>query len=58
MLIGFITGWILGSVSLYSYLLLTAKETPYPECMDCHKGSCEGCPVLTPEQEWQPRKAA
>lgn len=51
MLLAFIVGWVLGSFSLYSYIVLTAKEPPYPECMDCHEPSCDDCEVLVGEQK-------
>jgi hypothetical protein len=38
-----VIGWFLGSVLIYSYLLVTAKETPFPECMDCHASECVNC---------------
>lgn len=46
MILAFVAGWILGSVTLYSYLVITADDTPYPECMDCRKAECGNCPVL------------
>ena len=58
MLLAFVAGWILGSFSLYSYLVLTAKESPNPECMDCRAESCEGCSVPAAKQEQRRRLAA
>lgn len=46
MILAFIAGWLLGSISLYSYIIMTAKEPPYPECMDCRKVECGHCPFL------------
>ena len=58
LLLAFIAGWVVGSVSLYSYLMLTAKESPHPECMDCHAESCEGCSILAAAQQERYRVAA
>ncbi len=58
MLLAFIAGWILGSLSLYSYIILTAKESPHPECLDCREESCDGCLVIFEDQEQQHRLAA
>ncbi|MEN6373053.1 MAG: hypothetical protein ABFD64_13695 [Armatimonadota bacterium] len=51
MLIAFAAGWILGSFSLYCYLILTAKEPPRAECVDCREESCDGCTKLESDQE-------
>jgi hypothetical protein len=51
MILAFVIGWILGSISLYSYLVMTAQEPPYPECMDCENVQCGGCPFLATDEE-------
>lgn len=51
MLLPFITGWIIGSVSLYSYCVLTAQESPRPECMDCNATKCDGCGLLHAQED-------
>jgi hypothetical protein len=50
--ISLIAAWVLGSAGLYLYLVKTAREPRHPECMDCHKTDCAGCPVAidSPEQ--------
>ena len=44
MWIGLAIGWILGSVSLYLYIYLTAKEASLDECLECHLPECTDCP--------------
>ena len=44
MWMGFLFGWILGSVSLYAYIYLTAKEAQNDECVECHLPECTECP--------------
>jgi len=51
MVIAFLAGWILGSVSLYSYMVLTAREPPHEECMDCRESECGNCPLVVPHEE-------
>ena len=51
MLLTFIAGWVMGSFSLYAFLVLTAREAPYPECLDCGAEGCEDCSVLAATQE-------
>jgi len=48
--------WIVGSVSLYYYLVATAKEPTHGECVECRRSECTDCPYLTSEQ--QVRRAA
>ena len=48
--------WILGSVSLYCYLVATAKEPVHGECVECRRSECTDCPYLASEQ--QARRAA
>ena len=43
--------WLLGSVSLYCYLVATAKEPVHGECVECHKTECTDCPHLASEQQ-------
>ena len=52
MLIGFVAGWLLGSLAMYTYMVLTAREPPYPECMDCDEQSCGDC-VPPSEEEYR-----
>lgn len=54
----FFAGWVIGSLSVYSYLVLTAKQPPYPECMACDSASCEGCEVLSSDNTEEFRMAA
>lgn len=58
MIIAFVVGWVLGSLSLYSYLLLTARGSPFPECMDCRAASCTGCRLLVAGEDDGYRLAA
>ena len=53
MVFAFIAGWVLGSVSLYVYLVMTAKEPPFPECMDCNETSCDKCIAGESEQHYR-----
>ncbi len=45
MLISFAAGWLFGSLTLYTYFVLTAKEPPYKECMDCRANECDECNI-------------
>ena len=59
MWIALITGWILGSATLYACLIATAKEPRRPECMDCRLSDCTDCPYLLEQREDVPiRRAA
>lgn len=51
-------GWLLGSLTLYAYLVLTAKQMPYQECMNCDEGSCEDCRELESFDQRETRLAA
>lgn len=51
MLLAFAAGWILGSVTLYCYMILSAKEPPIAECVDCREESCDGCTTLAGEED-------
>lgn len=44
MWIPFIAGWLLGSSTLYAYMVVTAKEPQMDECMDCNLMECGECP--------------
>lgn len=46
MWIALVTGWILGSISMYAYIYITAKEAPDGTCVDCRQPDCTGCPYL------------
>lgn len=43
MWIGFVVGWVIASVTLYVYLVATAREPRNPECMDCQLTDCSRC---------------
>lgn len=58
MWIAFAVGWILGSASLYAYMVLTAREPQREECMECRKSTCDDCPALQVAQEADLRRAA
>lgn len=59
MWIGFAAGWVIASVTLYAYLVATAKEPQHPECMDCRQSECEECPhFLHSRQSESVRRAA
>lgn len=58
MLFGLIAGWILGSVSLYAYLVFTAREPQHQECVECHLTQCAECPHLKASEESAPIKRA
>ena len=36
-------GWVLASLGLYYYLVKTAEEVPFSECMDCMLSGCKEC---------------
>ena len=42
--IAFAAGWVAGSVSLYLYMVRTAKEPRDPDCVECHLPECGECP--------------
>jgi len=44
MWIGLAIGWIVGSISLYVYMYVTAREAPYDECVECRLPECTECP--------------
>ena len=44
MWIGFVAGWVVASVTLYAYLVASAKEPRHQECMDCRLSDCRECP--------------
>ncbi len=46
MWMAFAAGWILGSASLYLYLIVTAREPQNDECVECHLPECRECPYL------------
>ena len=46
MWLGLIAGWLLGSATLYAYLVSTAKEPRREECMECHLTDCSECPFV------------
>lgn len=58
MLIGFVVGWVLGSVSLYAYMYLTAREAPDAECVECRLPECGECPYETQAVFTEQRRAA
>lgn len=37
-------GWVIGCVSLYGFLVATAKEPVRGECVDCNLSECTNCP--------------
>jgi len=47
MWIGLAIGWVLGSISLYVYMYLTAREAPLDECVECRLPECTECPYQT-----------
>ena len=58
MWIGLIAGWILGSVTLYIYMVVTAQEPIRPECLDCELTDCAGCPYALDTTEAASMKRA
>ncbi len=42
--IAFAAGWLVGSTSLYVYMVLTAKEPNNPQCVECRLPECTECP--------------
>ena len=44
MWIGLAIGWIVGSISLYVFMYVTAREAPQDECVECHLPECTECP--------------
>ena len=51
-------GWLIGSISLYVYLVRTAREPRFEDCMDCDLPECTSCPILTGSREVSLRHAA
>jgi len=45
----FIAGWLLGSISLYVYMFVTAKEAQDSDCMECYLPECAECPYQSRE---------
>jgi hypothetical protein len=39
-------GWFAASVTLYAYLIKTAKEPANNDCMDCKLSDCSSCQSL------------
>jgi len=58
MWLGFLAGWIIGSASLYAYLVATAQEPDNQECLDCTLTDCSNCPYLAQDEESNTRLAA
>lgn len=50
-------GWIAGCVSLYAFLVATAKEPANGECFECRRMECRDC-QHTGEAQQELRKAA
>lgn len=48
---GILTIWVVGAVSLYCYLVATAKEPVDGECVECRRKECANCPHLATEQQ-------
>ena len=42
--LAFAAGWILGSVTLYLYMVATAREPEDDRCVDCTLLGCRECP--------------
>ncbi|MCE5315623.1 MAG: hypothetical protein ABFD49_03910 [Armatimonadota bacterium] len=57
MWIAVIAAWLLGSTTLYVYLISTAKEPQQPECFDCALSECSQCPHRQEVQETLRRAA-
>lgn len=49
MWISFIAGWIMGCVSLYAYMVFTAREPQYEVCMECKELQCGDCHTVDAE---------
>lgn len=58
MWIAFAIGWLLGSVSLYVWLVATAREPQRAECMECRLPECTHCPHLARAREAAMKRAA
>lgn|GEM_PF-1183713 len=59
MWIAVLGGWIIGSALLYYFLVASAQEPKYPECMECHLTDCHGCPLAaTSSQDYDVEQAA
>ncbi|MCE5323106.1 hypothetical protein LLG46_07300 [bacterium] len=57
MWIAVLSGWIIGSVALYVYLVSTAKEPENEECFDCSLTDCSQCPHKAQSNEQLKRAA-
>lgn len=42
--LAFAGGWVIGSVTLYLYMIATAKEPEDDRCVDCTLSACRECP--------------
>ena len=56
--IAFAVGWLVGSASLYVYLVLTAKEPENPQCVECHLPECHECPYRSQPADTAALRAA
>jgi len=46
MVLGLAIGYLLGVVSMYTYMYATAQECDSAYCFDCRELSCRACPYL------------
>lgn len=58
MWLGVFAAWIVGSIVLYAYLVVTAREPRHAECMDCRSICCDGCALVTGNAQTEQMKKA
>lgn len=56
--LAFAAGWILGSVSLYLYMIVTAREPKDDQCVDCALPDCRECPYEEASDNLAAKRAA
>jgi|GEM_PF-1477543 hypothetical protein len=39
--------WIAATVAIYAYMVFTAREPQFDECVDCPLSKCDECPCQT-----------
>ena len=56
--IAYAAGWLVGSASLYIYMVLSAKEPRNPQCVECHLSQCDECPYRSEPADIAAQRAA
>lgn len=58
MWIGLAIGWVVGSISLYVCMYVTAREAPHDECVECRLHDCSDCPHIVASAREAMKRAA